>query len=270
MKNFYDGYHFGRARSVYNPTSVTAFLDRGGDGSFLAGISANTGVETLMRKSDPEWKAQFARLFQGESFTCTLGENADASGDEFSAEDAWRLFESYGYMKVVSHQRPVSMGPEVYTLALANEEVRAMFCRMIFKWFSGNDELAQFVKAMPRRDTREMCYALQKMMFSAGKLFDGAENFAHALALGLMVYLCDDVLVKTGWDRGDGKCEITLEPKKPGIPGVDLSIWTSGDECGKAGEQALRQARAIQMGEDGILRYDIALQGNQCQVLMAE
>jgi len=62
VKSWYDGFTFGRVTDIYNPWSVTNFLNTGKFDTYWANTSENGLVGTLLRKSNPDIKRQFENL----------------------------------------------------------------------------------------------------------------------------------------------------------------------------------------------------------------
>lgn len=66
VKDWYDGFCFGKRRDIYNPWSVINFLDKGKVGVYWANTSSNGLVDKLIREGNPKVKKTFERLIQGE------------------------------------------------------------------------------------------------------------------------------------------------------------------------------------------------------------
>ena len=64
VKSWYDGFTFGRVTDIYNPWSVTNFLNTGKFDTYWANTSENGLVGTLLRKGNPDIKRQFENLLK--------------------------------------------------------------------------------------------------------------------------------------------------------------------------------------------------------------
>ena len=65
VKTWYDGFTFGSVTDIYNPWSVTNYLDKGKLDTYWANSSANGLVGTLLRTGRPEIKSLFETLLKG-------------------------------------------------------------------------------------------------------------------------------------------------------------------------------------------------------------
>ena len=62
VKNWYDGFVFGKHKDIYNPWSILNFLDTGEITTYWANTSANGLVTKLLREGNRNLKVQFERL----------------------------------------------------------------------------------------------------------------------------------------------------------------------------------------------------------------
>lgn len=140
VKDWYDGFTFGDRGDIYNPWSVISFLSEKKAGAYWANTSSNSLVGKLIREGSRDVKESFETLLQGGSIAAEIDEQVVYSmlGDDEQA--LWSLLLASGYLKVKKSGSCASESGEWeqdYELELTNFEVKAMFRKMIRKWFGG-------------------------------------------------------------------------------------------------------------------------------------
>lgn len=65
VKDWYDGFTFGCVTDIYNPWSVTNFLDKRKIDTYWANTSSNELIGKLLQEGKPEIKSQFETLLKG-------------------------------------------------------------------------------------------------------------------------------------------------------------------------------------------------------------
>lgn len=66
VKQWYDGFTFGELEDIYNPWSITNFLNKRKLKAYWANTSSNSLVGNLLREGNPRIKMQFERLLSDE------------------------------------------------------------------------------------------------------------------------------------------------------------------------------------------------------------
>lgn len=226
IKDWYDGFSFGKRKDMYNPWSIISFLNERKVGVYWANTSSNSLVGKLIREGNPGVKITFEHLLQGESIQEELDEQIvyDQLDDEEQA--IWSLLLASGYLKVKNYRAFMSDFGEwkqEYELGLTNFEVKVMFRRMVRKWFSGSTSgYNDFIKALIVGDLKAMNVYMNKVtieMFSffdtgKGVLGDEPERFYHGFVLGLMTELADRYVLTSNRESGFGRYDVMLEPRK--------------------------------------------------------
>ena len=104
VKEWYDGFCFGKRKDIYNPWSVINFLDKEKVGAYWANTSSNSLVGKLIQEGDPEVKKTFERLIQGESIRVEMGEQIIYDQLSTKKNAIWSLLLASGYLKVKDYQ----------------------------------------------------------------------------------------------------------------------------------------------------------------------
>ena len=140
VKDWYDGFTFGDRGDIYNPWSVISFLSEKKAGAYWANTSSNSLVGKLIREGSRDVKESFETLLQGGSIAAEIDEQVVYSmlGDDeqalWSPAPCQRLSEG---KKSGSCASESGEWEQDYELELTNFEVKAMFRKMIRKWFGG-------------------------------------------------------------------------------------------------------------------------------------
>ncbi len=140
VKDWYDGFTFGDRGDIYNPWSVISFLSEKKAGAYWANTSSDSLVGKLIREGSRDVKDSFETLLQGGSIAAEIDEQVVYSmlGDDeqalWSPAPCQRLSEG---KKSGSCASESGEWEQDYELELTNFEVKAMFRKMIRKWFGG-------------------------------------------------------------------------------------------------------------------------------------
>ena len=224
VKEWYDGFVFGKHRDIYNPWSILNFLDTGEYATYWANTSSNSLVGKLIREGDRRIKLTFEKLLKGEIIKCPIDEQIVYNQLDDNEAAIWSLLVASGYLKVISYENLLLVGDEepLYELNFTNYEVRRMFYRMVRGWFAKpgagyND----FLNSLLLGDLKAMNNYMQRVtleMFSyfdtgKGKFGDEPERFYHGFVLGLLVDLGRDYIVTSNRESGFGRYDVMIEPK---------------------------------------------------------
>lgn len=223
VKDWYDGFTFGKRKDIYNPWSVINFLDERKAGLYWVNTSSNHLVEKLLRESNPDIKQSFELLLCGKMLNLEIDEQIVYDQLTVKRNAIWSLLLASGYLRVVGETFVEETGRTYYGLTLTNKEVRIMFENMIQGWFSENNSYNDFVKALLLDDVKAMNLYMNRVAletfsyFDTGKQpsLDEPERFYHGFVLGLMVELADRYTLTSNRESGFGRYDVMLEPKRP-------------------------------------------------------
>ena len=228
IKQWYDGFTFGKTSDIYNPWSIINYLDTKRLAAYWANSSANSLAGKLIREGNKNIKLEFERLMQGETLRMEIDEQIVFNQLNTGKNAIWSLLLASGYLKAVATEYDDETGCFYYYLALTNWEVRIMFQRMIRDWFwEEGDSYNDFIKALLADDVKAMNFYMNKVVLQTFSFFDSGkkpseeepERFYHGFVLGLMVELADKYVLTSNREKCKasyaclGRYDVMLEPK---------------------------------------------------------
>ena len=232
VRDWYDGFTFSGIGHIYNPWSVTKFLESGGFfDAYWANTSGNGLVSEVVRRGDRRLKSDFEKLLSGGEVAKVIDEQVVFSELGRRPGAVWALLLAAGY---VTSPGPV---PEFVAttprrLRLTNKEVRICFDRMAEDWFGEAEaDFDDFAAALLQGDARGATRALADVTLYCMSSFDGAhrpaerepERFYHGLVLGLLAHLRGRWSVESNRESGFGRYDVALVPTD-GAAGTDPAV----------------------------------------------
>ncbi len=292
VKRWYDGFTFGPVTDIYNPWSITNFLNEKKLKVYWANTSSNGLVGKLLRTGKPEIKKLFEDLMKGEVIRVPVDEQIIFNQLDTNPAAVWSLLLASGYLKVV-HTTTFKEGndyltEQIYTLELTNYEVWLMFNNLIQLWFAQAGGLSEFTTAMLQGDPETMEEYMDDIMLATMSSFDGGmtpsdkvpESFYHGLVLGLLVEQKGRYEIRSNRESGYGRYDVMMIPREADMPAVILEFKLFSS---KRGEKSLEDtaANALKQIEEKkydtelldqgipaerILKYGFAFEGKECLI----
>ena len=226
VKKWYDGFVFGGKKDIYNPWSITNFLDKRKIDIYWANTSSNSLIGHFIQRGNSAIKEAMEDLLSGKELVTEIDEQIvfDQLDDNMTA--IWSLLLSSGYLKINQAPKDAAASNQNYHLSLTNHEVDVMFRRMIDGWFKKyTPNYNAFVKALLADDVRAMNHYINRIALETFSFFDTGkgpsasaepERFYHGFVLGLMVDLQDNYHISSNRESGFGRYDIMLEPVEIG------------------------------------------------------
>jgi len=221
-KKWYDGFTFGEHRDIYNPWSITNYLDEGRLYPYWASTSSNGLVSRLIRTASADVKEKMEDLLRGQTITVNFDEQIVYNQLDDNEEAIWSLLLASGYLKVQNiDYRGITLEPW-YTLDITNIETLSMFMTMFRGWFKNKDaNYNDFVKALLKGSLKEMNIYMNDVALATFSSFDAGkkpseksqpERFYHGFVLGLLVELRDRYQIRSNRESGYGRYDVMLTP----------------------------------------------------------
>ena len=270
VKLWYDGFTFGSHKDIYNPWSITNYLDKKELKPYWASTSSNGLVDKLLQTGSAEMKTRMETLLDGGNITVNIDEQIVFDQLEQNEDAVWSLLLAGGYLKVENLKYEGITREPWYTLSITNLETISMFTNMFKGWFGRSlSNYNAFVKALIQGDVDAMNYYMQRVCMATFSYFDvgsgqGAdcepERFYHGFVLGLMADQADIYETRSNRESGFGRYDVMLIPrdrKRQGLPAVimEFKVHNSRQE---ADLEATVQAALSQIEEKN---YDAELLG---------
>ena len=230
VKQWYDGFTFGRYMDIYNPWSITSFISEGGTYKpYWVNTSGNGLVNSLIRTGSSDIKETMEDLIQGGSFKAQIDEQIVFKHLDGSPDAIWSLFLATGYFKILKTEPGYDgygnfIGNNVwYTLSITNFETNQMFSRMIEGWFGGDTKVVynEFIKALLNDNVRKMNTFMNKVALDTFSSFDSGnkpseqtepERFYHGFVLGMVVDLAGRYKISSNRESGYGRYDVMMKP----------------------------------------------------------
>lgn len=227
VKQWYDGFIFGKYTDIYNPWSIISFIENNARyEAYWANTSSNDLVSTLIQTGDADVKTAVEDLLAGKSFTAPIDEQIVFNRLNGNTNAIWSLLLAAGYLKAIDREplRADRTDDVKYTLILTNLEVRFMFQRMVKDWFGKYDVPAyynEFINALLHDNVRRMNTFMNKVALHTFSYFDTGskpsgethpERFYHGFVLGMIVNLSDRYKVTSNRESGYGRYDVMIEP----------------------------------------------------------
>ena len=291
IKEWYDGYHFGRA-DVYCPWDVINHVDHLRDDSdakpqtYWINSSGNSLVRRLINRADSSTKDEIERLIAGEAIEKVI--RLDLTYDEIdnSIDNIWSVLFTTGYLTKIGEVKLPDSESYAYKLVIPNKEVREVFVLQIQEWFKAvvaneNDTMKLLSRAILDKDEQQIARQLNIVMGRMISILDTKapddmkENFYHGLLLGLLRGSNPDWLIKSNRESGDGFSDILIKPEDPDA-GIIIEVKYAKESKGldAACDAAMAQIKDKHYDEAlrdedrcDILAYGIAFCRKRCRVV---
>ena len=222
VRDWYDGFTFGKQTDIYNPWSIINYLDKRAFSTYWANTSSNSLAGKLIREGNQDVKMIMEDLLEGKSLCAEIDEQIIFNHLDEDENAVWSLFLASGYLKAERYRMDEDWGSMEYELSLTNKEVRIMFRNMIKGWFRRSKyAYNEFVKALLQGDRKSMNVYMNKVALQTISYFDTGkkpsetaepEKFYHGFVLGLIVELADRYTVTSNRESGYGRYDVVLEP----------------------------------------------------------
>ena len=291
IKEWYDGYHFGRA-DVYCPWDVINHVDHLRDDSdakpqtYWINSSGNSLVRRLINRADSSTKDEIERLIAGEAIEKVIRLDLTYDEIENSIDNIWSVLFTTGYLTKIGEVKLPDSESYAYKLVIPNKEVREVFVLQIQEWFKAvvaneNDTMKLLSRAILDKDEQQIARQLNIVMGRMISILDTKapddmkENFYHGLLLGLLRGSNPDWLIKSNRESGDGFSDILIKPEDPDA-GIIIEVKYAKEIKGldAACDAAMAQIKDKHYDEAlrdedrcDILAYGIAFCRKRCRVV---
>lgn len=230
IKNWYNGYKFGKTEGIYNPWSILNYVLHPEDGfkTFWTNTSTNELIKNEIKKKESNnIRKEILKLINNETIIKDLEENFVFTDLDTPKEILWTLLTYSGYLTT---KRNVSR--KEYEILIPNYEVKTVFQDTIIEWIQTDIKI---IKSL-LQNTANYLINNQITEFEAGfkqiigdtfSYYDTAKNneyIYHSYILGLLAIIGDDYIIKSNKESGEGRYDILLIPHDKSKNGVVIEI----------------------------------------------
>ena len=241
IQTWYNGYNFGGTR-VYNPFSITSYLDSKKIMPYWVNTSSNTLINKILKEANNSIFKELSKLFQGGVIEKTIDIYSNFN-ELRNTEQIWYLLTNAGYLTPVKE-----IDYDKYSLKIPNEEVLYFFERDFIKSFlGGRDDFDSVLRYFLDGDFENFSYELEKILLTNVSCFDFSANadegYYHVFILGMMLALRREYYVRSNKEAGRGRFDLVLEPKDKRKNGfvIEFKAPNSEKSLEKESEEALSQ-----------------------------
>ena len=241
VQKWYNGYIFGGVR-VYNPFSITNFLDRKKIMPYWVNTSSNTLINKVLKEASSSIFEELSKLFQRETINKTIDVYSNFNKLK-NTEQIWYLLTNAGYLTPVEE---IDFGK--YSIRIPNEEVHYFFERDFIRNFLGSvDNFDRTLSYLLEGDFDNFTYELENIMLNSVSCFDfnsnSKESHYHVFILGMLLGLRRRYYIQSNREGGRGRYDLVVEPmdkRKNGLV-IEFKVAKEKEELEKASEEALAQ-----------------------------
>ncbi len=265
VKQWYDGFIFGKCRDIYNPWSITNYLDKKQFRPYWAATSSNALVNRLIQTSSADVKQKMEQLISGRSVTVTFDEQIVYDQLDLDERAIWSLLLAGGYLKAAKVEYRGMFQEPWYQLNITNQETYGMFAAMFKGWFGRSlSSYNGFIQALLVGNKKEMNAYMNEVALITFSCFDTGrhpsertqpERFYHGFVLGLLVELRERYRIESNGESGYGRYDIMLTPLKKEDDAILIEFKVHDPEEERTLEDTV-QAALLQIREK---RYEAKL-----------
>ncbi len=241
VQKWYNGYIFGGVR-VYNPFSITNFLDRKKIMPYWVNTSSNTLINKVLKEVSSSIFEELSKLFQRETINKTIDVYSNFN-ELKNTEQIWYLLTNAGYLTPVEE---IDFGK--YSIRIPNEEVHYFFERDFIRNFLGSvDSFDRTLSYLLEGDFDNFTYELENIMLNSVSCFDfnsnSKESHYHVFILGMLLGLRRRYYIHSNREGGRGRYDLVVEPMDKSKNGlvIEFKVAKEKEDLEKASEEALAQ-----------------------------
>lgn len=221
VKAWYDGFHFGEYKDIYNPWSISCYMSQRSFESFWINTSNNNIIGELIRSNSVELKNDIEDLIQGKSIHKVIDEDLAIEYIDGSEGAFWSLLLAVGYVRASNIVREGNIVE--CDIEITNYETRIMFDQQLKNLRENRHMLAtEFVNHLLNRDMERLNLYINALTRECISYYDTAhqgecgapENFYHGLVLGMIASLRKEYRITSNRESGLGRYDIAMTPIK--------------------------------------------------------
>jgi hypothetical protein len=228
IKKWYNGYHIGSCKGIYNPWSVLKCIEANGAlASYWVNTSDNALMKQLITQGSDDLKADMETLLRGEVIGRKIEEGIIFSELEQSPNSIWSVLLYSGYLTIDA----VPDYGSPCLLRIPNIEVNELYKSIILDWFGksiNQNKYKLLLSSLITGDIDTFSQIFKEFLLSSVSVFDlpaeESEKIYHAFILGMLIGLKDTYEVRSNRESGLGRYDVMLIPKNVNDLGIIMEF----------------------------------------------
>ena len=288
MKEWYDGYRFGKNTEIYCPWDILQYVsDLQSNASakpqaYWNNTSGNALVRSFVGRTELHIGHKFENLLAGGCVEVNIVESLTYDSLHSSEDNLWSLLYLTGYLTTASPEQRERCGiasdSDATALVIPNREVREIFTSSIAAWFIDSArklDKSDLFRYLWAGNAAELSRLLTKQLYATISYYDAHEDYYHAFLTGILSFAGYDV--RSNRESGNGRPDILvldLEGERAII--IEIKNVKSRAEMDNAAQAALMQIKERQYAEGlpsiitQIQKYGVVFCKKECLALKAE
>ncbi len=278
VKEWYNGYIFGKTDGMYNPWSMLKCIESGGILEiYWSNTSDNILLKTLISRASSTTKSELEQLLTGNSVKKVVQESIVYPDIATQQNLIWTMLLFTGYLTYTDYT--VDEGKKECDLIIPNQEIMFLYRDLITQLFTksvAGDHVQDLLRSLLEGNTEIFSELLQDFILTSMSIYDLAnsepESSYHLFILGLLVMLSKTYEVRSNRESGLGRYDIMIIPKDTQKPAVVIEfkkVWKKSENglevaAQKALDQIIDKKYAQELYGQGIqtvIAYGIAFEG---------
>ncbi|MCR5814042.1 MAG: ATP-binding protein [Desulfovibrio sp.] len=293
IKEWYDGYHFGKNQEIYCPWDITNYLQKlvkdheAKPEPYWLNTSENNIVKSCLANHNSQVIKRLQALTDGQAQAVRIYENITYHDlDQNNDEVLWSLLYHTGYLtKAKNNREPFDIDSESNKtcLMLPNKEIRQIFLDAFFQEISKNItenpsnqtmlEQEALLTLLWSGQAERVTNTISELLFKTISYFDYNEMFYQAFLLGILsAEASSKFTVVSNRESGLGRPDILIydHQQQTQLCCLEIKVAQSQEELDKKADEALRQieqkqyTRTLSKGFAKTVKWGIAFWQKHC------
>ena len=265
MREWYDGYRFGRNQEIYCPWDILQYVDDlqtdvlALPKTYWSNTSSNSIIRTFIGRTDLNIGEKFETLINGGCVEAKIAENLTYDSLHSSEDNLWSILYLTGYLTKASDAQISACGIRPVQgktcLVIPNREVREIFIESISAWFT--DSMLEMDRkplfdAFWRGDAEDFMRKLSRILLTSISYHDYHEDFYHAVLAG--IFVGSGYAVSSNIESGRGRPDIIIKDQRNSRAAIiEVKHAKSASELPSLTDEAIAQIKDRE--------YDASLRG---------
>jgi len=273
VKNWYNGYVFGKDTVIYNPWSIINYVKDKCLQPYWVNTSSNDLIAEIFYKTNVKIKQKLELLIQGQAVpNVMINSNINFRniiGTKMLDEEVfWNFLIVSGYLKTQNLR--IDEGRILADVKIPNKEIAVLYEDIIMNWFKQGEMSSDIIKIMLdnlvngkiKEFEDDFKYLVNKTFSSFDVGRNSSENFYHAFVLGLLVNLDGKYRILSNRESGTGRPDIMIIPVDKAKKGVIIEFKAAGKDIDKDRIKPLKNAVEMALKQIEEKRYEDELRNS--------